>query len=142
MNKPALSRGLLFACNRNLLAIQSPAIVLLALSSTWQSLTRGLLFACNRNLLALQSPAIVLRALSSTWQSLNVTYASVALDFFQSPNGKCIESPKVSFNHVLGNFITKSNKLLFRQIFGDFVLHFKVIQDLKCPGTPYSMYIL
>lgn len=105
-------------------------------------LTRCLLLPCNCYFLALQSTAIVLCSLSSARQSLDVPYSSIALNLLQPPNGKSIESPKVSFNHVLRDFFTKSDKFLFRHVFHHFVLHLKVYQNLACSGAANSMNVL
>ena len=86
----------------------------------------GLFLSSNRDPLTLQSPSVVLGALSSARQSLTVAYASVALNLLESPYIQGIEPPQISFNHVLGDFISDNGEFFFRQIFGDFVIHVEV----------------
>lgn len=52
--------------------------------------------------------------------------ASVALNLLQSPDIQRIEPPQVSFNHVLGDFVSDNGEFFFGQVFGDFVLHVEV----------------
>lgn len=98
--------------------------------------------------------------------------SAVALNLLQSPNSKCIEPPlqktqkkkknlkqrnqnlkdasneeirnyyQISFNHVIGDFVTNCNELFLRHVFGDFVLHFEINEDLASSCAPNSMNIL
>ena len=69
-------------------------------------------------------------------------HPSITLNLLQPPYRKRIESPEVSFDHVLGDFITNDDELFFGQFAGDFVLHAQIIEDLASSGTPNSMNVL
>lgn len=49
---------------------------------------------------------------------------------------------KVSFNHILGNFISEANELLLAQLLSQLVVQIEVKNDLTRPAPPNPMNVL